>query len=50
MTIAVWDWDKGMGDDFLGEVSLSARRIRRMRDQQVWVSLEKAKKGKVRIF
>ena len=47
--INVWDWDKGTGDDFLGRATLTAERIKSLKDQQVWISLEEARKGKVRL-
>ena len=49
LDIEVWDFDQGMADEFMGRASVPIRSLADRGQSDLWINLEEATSGKVRI-
>ena len=49
LDIEVWDFDQGTTDEFMGRASIPIRSLADRGETDLWVTLEEATSGKVRI-
>jgi len=47
--INLWDWDQGMADEFMGRVSIPIHALVNRAQTDLWINLEEATSGRIRI-